>query len=298
MDIASSFTDSLILAKHAPECAPEFFLGNIFPYPEELLSSPLFYVLSGGIIKASFPFSFDIKSMDCYMLLYTMSGCGKLLTDNQSISLANDSLLLLDCRQRFRIDIAIEPWEYQVAFIAGEHISYYFDYLQRKNFVLMPAPPHSDVSLSMEKLLVQSSSASPTCTLMVSNLINTLLTNCITYKLAENDTTVPLPAYLVKMRELFLNNYQEHYSLDELEELFHISKYRLCREFGSAFGMPPLQYLNRRRIEIACHLLTTTDDKVHEIGSKVGIDNTNHFISLFKRFTELTPAEYKQRMNK
>lgn len=58
----------------------------------------------------------------------------------------------------------------------------------------------------------------------------------------------------------------------------------------------PAQYLNKRRIEVAKHLLITTDYRIHEVGSMVGIDNTNHFITLFRKYTGATPLEYKQRL--
>ena len=51
---------------------------------------------------------------------------------------------------------------------------------------------------------------------------------------------------------------------------------------------------NHKRIEEAKKLLLTTNDTIHEIGSKVGIHNTNHFINLFKRETGATPLAFKQ----
>ena len=104
-----------------------------------------------------------------------------------------------------------------------------------------------------------------------------------------------IPAYLLEMKALFDIDYQADYSLDELEELFNISKYRLCREFHSFFGEPPLQYLNGKRMELASDLLLTTDYRIHEVGSLVGIDNTNHFIYLFKKKTGLTPFAFKKK---
>ena len=84
------------------------------------------------------------------------------------------------------------------------------------------------------------------------------------------------------------------YSVNMLEKQLGVSKYRLCREFHEVYSLSPIQYLNRRRIEMAEHFLLTTDHKVHVIGAMVGIENTNHFITLFKKFTGTTPQEYRQ----
>lgn len=69
---------------------------------------------------------------------------------------------------------------------------------------------------------------------------------------------------------------------------------RICREFSKYYGVSPIQYLNHRRMEAAKKLLLTTDETIHEIGSMVGIHNTNHFINLFKRETGATPLVFKQ----
>ena len=90
------------------------------------------------------------------------------------------------------------------------------------------------------------------------------------------------------------DRYGENYSLDELENTYSVSKYRICREFSKYYGASPVQYLNHKRIEEAKKLLLTTNDTIHEIGSKVGIHNTNHFINLFKRETGATPLAFKQ----
>ncbi len=298
MNFVEDFKNSLISSKQSPTQKPEDFLGNIYQLEQECNeASPLFHLIAGGTITASTPFSFDSKGLNCYVLLYTLSGCGKLLVDNQVVTLVSPSLLLFDCHQRFRVDIAIEPWKYQVAFINGGNISYYFSMLPSQKYIRIPVLPYSEIALCLEKLLTQPKKPSPVCALTISNSINTILTFSIIDQLTENASTSSLPGYLTQIRDLFDTDFANNYSLNELEARFHVSKYRLCREFSSAFGISPLQYLNRRRIEMACHYLLTTDLKVHDIGTQVGIENTNHFISLFKKFTTFTPLEYRQRMS-
>ena len=55
-----------------------------------------------------------------------------------------------------------------------------------------------------------------------------------------------------------------------------------------------IKYLNRIRIEKAKELLISTDEKIVEISQMVGIENTNHFIRLFKEKTGVTPLTYRR----
>lgn len=103
-----------------------------------------------------------------------------------------------------------------------------------------------------------------------------------------------IPEYLSEIRMMFELHYNENYSLDDLEDAYSISKYRICREFSKYFKESPIQFLNHTRIKVAKNLLLTTDASVHEIGNMVGIANTNHFINLFKRETGATPLAFKQ----
>lgn len=296
MNIKKAFLKALATTpKHPADFGPEDFPGTLHCINTDN-SIPLFSLLSAGTTEATFPFSFDIRSLDCFLFLYTTEGCGKLVIGNQVYSLTPHSLLLLDCRERFRIDIAIEPWNYQIFFIAGNTISSYYGLLPELGPVITSVTPFSQTALCLEKLLFLTDSNTLSANLVISSLIDTLLTDLITRRLISEQKKPQIATYLTDLKNLFDNSFEKAYSLDELAEQFHISKYRLCREFGNAFGIPPLKYLNRKRIEIAQHLLLTTDLKIHEVGSRVGIDNTNHFISLFRQINGATPLEYKQRM--
>lgn len=294
MDFKSSFPDSFISAsKLSVSENSEAFLGRPF-FQNEDDASPLLYLLSGGNFHALFPWVFDVKTLDCFLVLYTQEGCGKLLINGQVHSLDAGAMLLLDCRQRFRIDIAIEPWDYQAFFYRGSALDYFRQLFPDGHFALAHTSSHSDTVMCMEKLLTQYPGDSLPKQLIISDLLGHITINGFTQLFKLENSYEYIPSYLRDMRTLFDDNFQEIFSLDDLEKKFGISKYRLCREFSAAFNMPPLQYLNRKRIEVAKHLLLTTSLKVHEVGSRVGIDNTNHFISLFKKFTGQTPLQFKQ----
>lgn len=297
MNFKTIFAESLISApKLSADEKPEEFLGQVFPWEEED-SSPLFKLLSCGKIQARIPWSFDIRSLDCFLLLYTEKGCGKLLLDSQVYSLDAGSFLLLDCNQRFRMDIAVEPWDYRIAFAAGAPLTWYRGLFPKERFSLVHASVYSDLSMSMERLLSLYPGTRLPGKLIIADLINHMTAGCMSHLLGNTEEGAgQIPSYIEDIHTLFDQEFQEIYTLDELEKRFGISKYRLCREFGAVYGISPLQYLNKRRIDVAKHLLLTTGHRVHVIGSMVGIDNTNHFITLFKKYTGTTPLEYKQRM--
>ena len=110
----------------------------------------------------------------------------------------------------------------------------------------------------------------------------------------ELSNSYHVPSYIADMKKSFDTAYNEEYSLDELAQKYNVNKYRLCREFAQYYEDTPLQYLNGVRLTKAKELLLHSDEKVVTIGQMVGIENTNHFIRLFKEKNGVTPLAYRR----
>lgn len=201
-------------------------------------------------------------------------------------------MVFCSCEKRFRLDAALSPWAFSLYLISGSSLKSYAGLLSKdQEPVVMDVPPFSDTALHLQKL--PSAISSDQSSLLSHALLTDILVAGI-IRHANQDPQPLLPSYLAEARILFDHHFEENYSLDELAMRFHVSKYRFCREFVLPLAETPLQYLNQKRIKVAKHLLLTTSLKIHEVGSAVGIDNTNHFISLFKKYTGLTPLVYRQ----
>ncbi len=83
-----------------------------------------------------------------------------------------------------------------------------------------------------------------------------------------------------------------------VEELANVSGYSLShfsRFFKDLTGKTPIEYINRQRVYSACDKLKQTDLSVLEVGLECGFDNVGYFIKTFKRYTDYTPYQYKQK---
>ena len=89
-------------------------------------------------------------------------------------------------------------------------------------------------------------------------------------------------------------HFTEDLSLSELSEQFHVSTSHMIHVFKAQFGLTPIQYVIRRRIGEAQHLLRTTEDSAGDIAGRVGMVNRNYFYRMFKRLVELSPVQYRE----
>lgn len=96
-----------------------------------------------------------------------------------------------------------------------------------------------------------------------------------------------------KIKAYITEHYSENISRQELADLLFVNSDYLSRIFNKETGMPIPDYITQVRIEEAKRLLHT-DATVSDIAIRVGIDNYSYFSTVFKKYTGMTPMEYRR----
>jgi len=89
-------------------------------------------------------------------------------------------------------------------------------------------------------------------------------------------------------------HYAEDVSLDLLAERLGITGGYLSTYFKEKTGINFVDYVGEFRIQKAKDLLLHTDMKIQDIASKTGYVTMSSFNRAFKRFTGITPSEYRR----
>ena len=84
------------------------------------------------------------------------------------------------------------------------------------------------------------------------------------------------------------------WTLAALAARYRASKEQFRRVCLRDLGRSPMQHLASLRIERACHLLATTQDKVESIARQVGFENAPVFSRAFKRWVGRSPSDFRQ----
>jgi AraC family transcriptional regulator len=104
-----------------------------------------------------------------------------------------------------------------------------------------------------------------------------------------------LPAWRQKrLMEFIEEHLAAEISLTALAEIADLSLFHFARAFTQSFGVPPHQYHMGRRMDRARNLLQKPALSVTEIGIQIGFRETSSFTRAFRRFTGLTPTEYRR----
>ena len=91
----------------------------------------------------------------------------------------------------------------------------------------------------------------------------------------------------------------EHYqnpdlTLKEVAEYVDLSEKYFTTKFTKECGETFLSYLTGMRVQKAKELIRTTTFKMYEIGEMVGYNNPEHFNRIFKKYTGMSPAQYRK----
>ncbi len=83
------------------------------------------------------------------------------------------------------------------------------------------------------------------------------------------------------------------WTLADLARETATSRTRLAARFTALVGEPPMQYLNRWRMQVASNLLAHTGEKLSSVGADVGYRSEAAFSRAFKRATGTAPGAWR-----
>jgi len=90
------------------------------------------------------------------------------------------------------------------------------------------------------------------------------------------------------------SNLQNDITIRELADIACLSKDHFTRMFKSLVGIPPCEFIIRKRIEKAQYLLLTTDMTHEQIIEKTNFKSLSYFSRMFKKYTLYTPTVFRQ----
>jgi AraC family transcriptional regulator len=102
------------------------------------------------------------------------------------------------------------------------------------------------------------------------------------------------PWQVERLRRHVEKAYSGRISVDDLAQITRLSSSYFSAAFRVSFGVPPHEYISRRRIDQAEHLMLTTDTPLCEIALDCGFSDQSHLCRVFRRLRGVTPAAWRR----
>jgi len=94
------------------------------------------------------------------------------------------------------------------------------------------------------------------------------------------------------------NNLEEKITIEDLSSKFNVGRRNFDRRFIKATGNTPIEYAQRVKIELAKKAFETNRKTINEVMYEVGYSDVKAFREVFRKYTGMSPLEYKGKYNK
>ncbi len=99
---------------------------------------------------------------------------------------------------------------------------------------------------------------------------------------------------LADVVSLLEREYAQPLNVAQLAQTAHLSRSSLHRVFRDAYGLAPVEYLMRVRLNRAAEWLRGTDLPIGEIADRCGFTDSNYFTRQFRRQWGASPRDYRR----
>lgn len=94
-------------------------------------------------------------------------------------------------------------------------------------------------------------------------------------------------------------HFAEQITLDDIADSIHLSKSECCRCFKRSISLSPIEFLIQYRVMESIRKMQTKEavaKSISQLSASVGFNNASYFNKQFKRFTNCTPLEYRNKL--
>lgn len=99
---------------------------------------------------------------------------------------------------------------------------------------------------------------------------------------------------LNKVCKYIHSHYKENNDIKFYADMANLSVGRFSHVFKEVIGISPKQYILNAKLDRACQLLETTQLSNADIAAEIGIDDTNYFSRVMKKYKGQTPKHFRK----
>ena len=252
------------------------------------LNDLIFHSLS-GITNPDIEYQIKRSNADCFSIEYVLDGEGYVHEDENMYTVKKgDFFILHPWKKHFYYSSKKNPWKKIWIYVpnAGYYISSLLNIYHIENQVIFPcinSPLNLNSIFELHKTPI--SDFSSTLELSIHELIMKLA-----YKNKKN-FSVNAPTQKAKW---YINqNIDKKITVNDVADYVGLNPAYLSQVFKKDYNINPVQYILKKKIAMAKHLLASSTLSVSDIAYHLNFTDTTHFSRTFKKYSGCTPLAYK-----
>lgn len=276
---------------------PSSVSDRVILTPSAYARAHYLYAQEIGSLRSLKPHISSRDRLDSFLFLIVLTGKGELTYRSQTFSLKQGDCAWIDCHLPYSHESSsVSPWELKWVHFSGQAAPEFYRQFANQNLPAVFTPENPALfNECLSALLLLHKSSVPSKELMSHAYLTQLISYCYQESAAGTKSQRDIREKLSLVNQYLHTHFSEQLSLDDLSQMFYISKYHLIREYRKNYGTTPGNALITIRISHAKELLRFTSDSVEKISSLCGFQDTAYFIRMFKRSECMTPLEYRRK---
>ena len=268
---------------------------RLFATPSRTARGLFFYMQEAGYFKTVWPYFTERANLNSFLVVCTLSGEGRLQYEGREYALLEGSLFFIHCMKHHEYHtVKGKNWEFLWLHLNGMNALGYYEEFVKNGFRILDIREKELTEQTLRKIIAINQKRELTTEVRTSGLIGTLLTELIAQNTAESRQAILIPEFVRAAEKYLEQHFREKVPLQELADMLHVDRFYLIKEFGRYVGISPHEYQIELRISYAKELLKYSDLSVNEIAYACGMNQTSHFISLFREREHSTPARFRK----
>lgn len=261
--------------------------------PSNTAKKTYFYIQEIGYFQTKAPYFTERQNLDSFLVIYTVSGHGKLFYGDTEYDVKKGQCFYLHCQEYHHYWTPDHTdWEFVWIHFNGPNALGYYQQFVQNGFKILNTT-NGNIEHWIRSALECNLKKNVMTEILTSNMIHNLLTELLIQNCTNDTGSIQIPAYIKSIAKKIDCCFREPLCLDDFACEFHRSKYYICKEFKKYMGVSLNEYIITSRISYAKELLRYSDLPVSEIAYETGMNNVTHFINLFKARENVTPLVYR-----
>lgn len=254
-----------------------------------------FYVQEVGDFLTFSPYFTERANLNSFLIIYTLSGKGKLDYKGKTWHLTAGTTAYIDCMEHHYYEcLKNQEWKFLWLHFNGPSALGYYEEFLKSDFHILDSLDPFFMESTLRRILAITRRKDLHSEILTSGLITDILTQILIQNSTETMGLGFMPDYLeAAMKEIDVH-FKEPLTLDHLAGKTGISKYHLAREFKRYVGMPPNEYLIVTRLNYSKDLLKYSDLTVEAVAFECGFHQVTHYINQFKNHEGTTPLKFRK----
>ena len=266
--------------------------------PSATAKSIYFYLQEAGYFKTTPPYFTERKNLSSFLIIYTISGKGRLTYQNETYELTAGTCSYINCiHYHYYETCKSSDWEFLWIHFNGSSALGYYEEFVKNGFKISDIEDRLIIEDIMRRIISINHKRNVQAEIFTSRLIVVLLTELLLLNYTSHVQNQYLPDYLISVIKDIDQNFRTKLSLDILSKNHGISKFYLSKEFKKYVGITLNEYIINTRLSYSKELLKYSEMSVSEIAYQSGMNNVSHFINLFKNRENVTPLSYRKEWN-